>query len=141
MNIRWIHRMWLRILALVLAAGLTAFGLISISAAPLWPVVGVAVATVALFWNSMTSRLDKPLCLNCGDELNQTVGTQYGIICKSCGCLNEPIGEIRVADSSKDKASTNTTLAAAPSPSELTLSTSTNTPAQSQANAPATQNA
>jgi len=135
MNIRWVHQMWLRILALVLAAGLTAFGLISISAVPLWPVVGVTVATLALCWNSMTSRLDKPLCLNCGDELNQAVGTQYGIICNSCGCLNEPIGEIPVADSTTKDRPYKTSIAAADSPSQLINSvTAHSTPAQSHAN-------
>ena len=57
--------------------------------------VGVAVATVAFFWNGLTSRLDKPVCLHCGHEINRDLGTQYGVICTQCGSLNEPIGERR----------------------------------------------
>jgi hypothetical protein len=85
--------MWLRTLALVVGVSLTVFTLVSFAAAPVWPVVGVAVATVAIIWNGMSSRLDSPTCLTCGHDLRQEPGSQYGIICPGCGGLNEPVGE------------------------------------------------
>lgn len=86
----WLHKTWLKTLALAVAAAITVFGLISIAAAPAWPVVVGAVAALALVWNGMTSRLAQPTCLTCGKDLaNQPAGL-YGVICPDCGGLNEP---------------------------------------------------
>ncbi|MFZ4430464.1 MAG: hypothetical protein ACOYPS_08925 [Phycisphaerales bacterium] len=98
MKIRWLHQMWLRTLALLLAVGLTVFTLVSLAAAPVWPIVGVAVATVAILFNGISSRLDSPTCLHCGTDIKQEPGSQYGIICPRCGGLNEPMGERPDAD-------------------------------------------
>ena len=89
---KWLHKTWLRSLALLLAVAITVFTLVSLAAAPLWPVMGFAVATAALVWNGMASRLDAPTCLHCGSGIGTEPGSQYGIICPKCGGLNEPIG-------------------------------------------------
>ncbi len=92
MNLSWLHKTWLRVLALTFGVVLTAFTLVSLAAAPVWPVVGVAVAAAALMWNGVTSRLDTPTCLGCGHKLTDQTGSQYGIECRECGLLNEPVG-------------------------------------------------
>jgi hypothetical protein len=86
----WLHKTWLKTLALAVAVAITVFGLVSLAAAPVWPVVGVAVAALALVWNGMTSRLSQPTCLHCGENLNDQPAGLYGIICPGCGGLNEP---------------------------------------------------
>jgi hypothetical protein len=45
-----------------------------------------------LVWNGATSRLDTPTCLRCGHKLTDQTGSQYGIECRECGTLNEPVG-------------------------------------------------
>ncbi len=92
---KWLHQVWLRVLALFLAAGLVVIGLVAVTAAPMWPLLGVAVATVAVVWSNMTSRLDRPTCLHCGLDIKNEPGSQYGIMCPGCGGFNEPVGERR----------------------------------------------
>jgi hypothetical protein len=91
-TLRWIHKVWLRVIALLFAASLLVLGVVSVTAAPVWPIVGVAVATVAVMWTNITSRLDRPTCLHCGHDIENQPGSQYGIVCDKCGGLSEPVG-------------------------------------------------
>ena len=88
----WLHKTWLRVLALMVAACLTVFALISLAAAPAWPVIGVTVAAMALVWkSSIAPRIVKPSCLHCGASLKGQPTGEYGAICRDCGGLNHPM--------------------------------------------------
>ncbi len=91
-TLRWIHKVWLRVIALLFAASLLVLGVVSVTTAPVWPILGVAVATVAVMWTNITSRLDRATCLHCGHDIESQPGSQYGIICDKCGGLSEPVG-------------------------------------------------
>lgn len=78
-----------RALWTIVCVGLTALGLISITTIPAWPVVGVAVATVALVLNSLTREVSLAVCLGCGTSLAKAPTGAHGRICPGCGSVNE----------------------------------------------------
>lgn len=82
------QRIRLKFFAALLATTLAVIGAVSWAALPLWPVVGVAVATIALVFNGMTSRLNEPVCWTCGEDLSRMQSGEYGSICPGCGALN-----------------------------------------------------
>ncbi len=92
----WLHRVRIRALTLVLAVAITAFGLIAWAALPAIPVISVAVAAVAMAINSVTARLNEPLCRDCGEDLAGLTAGEYGVVCPSCGLIN-PIKTDRLA--------------------------------------------
>jgi hypothetical protein len=85
----WMHRIRRRVLWIAVGIGLTTLGVISVTTIPAWPVVGVAVATLALVVNGMASRLSQPTCLGCGGSLANQPRGEYGTICPSCGSVNQ----------------------------------------------------
>ena len=89
------HRVRLRVFALLVASALLVIGAVSWAALPLWPVLGVAFATVAFVFNGMTSRLAEPVCWTCGHDLAELKAGEYGVMCPACGSLNHasPGGE------------------------------------------------
>lgn len=90
----WLHKTWLRLLALAVAACLTIFALVSLAAAPAWPVIGVTVAAMALVWkSSIGPRIVRPACLHCGASIKGQPTGEYGAMCRECGGLNHPIGD------------------------------------------------
>src|SRR5688572_11483426 len=88
-DMNWMHRIRLRVFALLVAAALVVIGVVSVMAVPVWPVIGVAAATVALVVNRMTARLSEPVCWECGGDLAQLRAGEYGIACPQCGAINE----------------------------------------------------
>jgi len=84
-----LHSMRLRVLGVVIGLTLCAIGVLSWMALPVLPVVGFAVATAALVVNSMTSRLSKPLCRDCGLDLSNEPTGPYGVACSECGRINQ----------------------------------------------------
>lgn len=84
----WVHRIRLRVFALLVGAALVVIGAVSWAALPLWPVIGVAVATVAFVFNGVTSRLSQPVCWTCGADLDRHQAGEYGVMCPGCGSLN-----------------------------------------------------
>jgi len=84
----WLHRIRLRVFALLVGATLAAIAAVSWAALPVWPVVGVAVATFAFVFNGMTSRLNHPVCWTCGADLARHNAGEYGVMCPACGSLN-----------------------------------------------------
>jgi hypothetical protein len=84
----WVHRIRLRVFALVVGATLVVIGAVSWAALPVWPVIGVAVATVAFVFNGVTSRLAQPVCWTCGADLARQQAGEYGVMCPGCGSLN-----------------------------------------------------
>lgn len=90
----WLHKTWLRLLALMVAACLTVFALVSLAAAPAWPVIGVTMAAMALVWkSSIGPRIVTPACLHCGASLKGQPTGEYGAICRDCGGLNHPFAD------------------------------------------------
>lgn len=85
----WMHRLRLRVLALTVALALAAIGIASAAAWPVWPVLGCAVAAVALVVNRMASRLDHPTCLACGSDLSGQPTGVHGSFCPACGAIND----------------------------------------------------
>jgi len=88
MSVLWMHKVRLRVLWTVVGIGLTTLGVISLTAIPAWPIVGVAVATLALVVNGMTSRLRQPICLGCGGDLTNQPRGEHGAICPTCGTVS-----------------------------------------------------
>lgn len=85
----WFRKLRLRALAILVGAGLTALAVMSFLSLPAWPVIGVAVATVAVVISQMASRLSQPLCLQCGTNLAGQSPGDHGVICPGCGTLND----------------------------------------------------
>ncbi len=107
----WFHKVRLRVFAVVLAGTLAVIGILAWATVPAWPIVGVAIITVAAVVSSMTTKLAMPVCYQCGSNLNTNETGCYGVICEGCGAVNEAVpsienGQIRLAsDDSKDDAS------------------------------------
>ncbi len=80
----------MRALAALLGVSIAAFGLIAWAALPVLPVVGVAVATVAVMINTVAARLDEAMCRDCGQDLVGEAVSDYGVVCPRCGLLNPP---------------------------------------------------
>jgi hypothetical protein len=89
--VNWFQRIRLRVLAVVLAGTLAVIGILAWATVPAWPVVGVAIITVAAVVNSMTTRLAMPVCYQCGSALNPDVTGCYGVLCEGCGAVNEVV--------------------------------------------------
>jgi predicted RNA-binding Zn-ribbon protein involved in translation (DUF1610 family) len=85
----WMHKVRLRVLALLVATTVAAVGLVSFAALPVWPVVGVAVATIALVVNTMTAKMNQPVCWGCGKSIANQPSGGYGVICPDCGALSQ----------------------------------------------------
>lgn len=92
----FLHKIRLRMLAILVAVILTAIGAISLAAAPVWPVIGVAFATVALVFNTMTSRLAGAVCYGCGKDVSKLPSGEYGVICPQCGTVTHTPDTTRI---------------------------------------------
>lgn len=88
----WMARLRLRVLAFVFGLGLTAIGLISLTALPALPILGVAVAAAAVGVNSMTARLKQSVCHGCGKAIGDVPRGAYGTVCPDCGFVTQ-VGE------------------------------------------------
>lgn len=84
----WMHKLRLRAFALIVGTALGAFALVSWATLPLLPVIGVAVAVMALAMGSMTTKLGAATCLDCGADLSGKPAGVYGVTCPSCGAIN-----------------------------------------------------
>lgn len=87
-----LHRIRLRVLAVLVAVGIVVIAAISWASLPVWPVVGVAFAAVALVVNNMTNRLSQPVCWGCGQDISKQQAGAYGRICPACGSVT-PSGD------------------------------------------------
>ena len=77
--------------AVLVAAVLAVIGVLTWATVPAWPVVGVAIITVAAVVNSMTTRLAEPVCYQCGTGLKPAEPGCYGLLCDGCGAINEVV--------------------------------------------------
>ena len=85
----WVHKVRLRVFALIVGIVLAAIGGVSFASGPVWPVIGVAVAATALVVNRMTARLAEPVCWGCEENLTGRPAGDYGVVCPRCGAINE----------------------------------------------------
>ena len=88
----WLQKLRLRVLAIAVALGLAALAAVSFAAAPLLPAIGVAAVAVAFAVNTMTARLGQPACYGCGASLKGVPGGVHGVLCPSCGLVNDAPG-------------------------------------------------
>ncbi|MEN1704734.1 MAG: hypothetical protein AAGJ54_04385 [Planctomycetota bacterium] len=88
----WFRKLRLRVFGVIVGGSLAVVTALSVASIPVLPVVGVAVITVAALVNGMTSKLAEPACRTCGapQTADAEVGV-YGVICESCGAINEPV--------------------------------------------------
>jgi hypothetical protein len=83
--VTFLHSMRRRVMWIVVGVGLTTLGVISMTTLPAWPIVGAAVATIALVLNGMTRSLRGEVCLGCGTSIAGLPHGDYGVICPGCG--------------------------------------------------------
>lgn len=88
-KVTWIHKVRLRVLAVLVGMGLAVLAVTSWTAIPALPVIGVAVAFAAAAVNKVSSRLNHPTCWSCGIDLAGTPVGAHGSICPDCGAVNE----------------------------------------------------
>jgi hypothetical protein len=86
----WLHRLRLKLLAFVAALVLAGVAVASVTTVPLWGVVGMTVAAVAVAVNTLGSRLSHPTCLGCGRDISAERHGAYGVMCPGCGTINQP---------------------------------------------------
>jgi hypothetical protein len=91
--VTFLHKTRLRVLAFTLGLGLAALGLISLTAIPAWPVLGVAFAVAVVACNKLALRLSDEVCLGCGSDLASQPKGERGVICPSCGTINHWLGD------------------------------------------------
>lgn len=101
----WFQKIRLRVFAVLVAVILAVIGVLTWATVPAWPVVGVALITVAAVVNSMTTRLAEPVCYQCGTALPPAEPGCYGLVCDGCGAVNEVVpmqGRYRLAAGGDD---------------------------------------
>lgn len=89
-GLSWLRTLRLKVLAYALIIPLAAWGVIALS--PAWaalPIVGVAVAAVTMTLNKMTQRLGQVTCWTCGADLTGAPESVVGVVCDSCGAINQ----------------------------------------------------
>ena len=88
-GLSYLRRLRLRVFAVIAAGAVATVGLVSFLALPPIPVVGVALITVAAVVNTMTSRLSTAVCWSCGEDLAGAKAGVHGVMCESCGAVNQ----------------------------------------------------
>ncbi|MEM7628019.1 MAG: hypothetical protein AAF995_01165 [Planctomycetota bacterium] len=83
-----LHRVRLRVFAVLLAIGLAALGVLGWTTLPALPVVGVAVVAAVAVVNTMASKLAVGVCAGCGGSIEGQPSGTYGITCETCGTIN-----------------------------------------------------
>jgi predicted RNA-binding Zn-ribbon protein involved in translation (DUF1610 family) len=91
----WIRQLRRQAFGAFVCAVLLAVTTLTVSTLPWLPVVGVAVASVAVAVHKITSRLhhQHPMCLACGRDLAAEPQGVHGVVCPDCGAIHS--GSIR----------------------------------------------
>ncbi len=90
-HLSFLHKLRLRVLAILVGSGLAVFGLLSLVSWPALPIIGVAVITVAAMVHRVTHKLSAPTCHACGHDLTGLPEASIGLICPDCGSVNLPL--------------------------------------------------
>ncbi len=86
----WISLIRWRAAAWVLGIALATTATIMFTGIAVLPIVGVAAAAAVVSLNRIATRLNKPICLACGEDLTgQPIGP-IGAVCPSCGAIHQP---------------------------------------------------
>jgi hypothetical protein len=108
--VTFLHETRRRVLWVVAGVGVTALAVVSWTALPALPVVGVAVAAIALVVNRMTAGLRESVCLGCGQDVSQLPHGEHGVICPNCGHITsnmhlaeDPVGPTIIPDPEDDE--------------------------------------
>jgi hypothetical protein len=88
-DMRLLDRIRTRALWVFVGVVTTMIGVIVWTTLPAWPIVGVAVATLVIAVNSLTSRLQGDSCLGCGQSLANQPQSENGTFCPGCGLVNQ----------------------------------------------------
>jgi hypothetical protein len=106
--VTFLHETRRRVLWVIVGVGVTAVAIASWTALPALPIVGVAVATLALVVNRLTQGLRQSTCLGCGQDVSQLPHGEHGVICPHCGHITsdmhlaeDPVGPT-LADPDED---------------------------------------
>lgn len=87
-QVAYLHKLRLRALGVLVGLGLAVFGIISMTAAPAWPIVVGAVAVAALVVNKVAAQLSSTVCIGCGQKIDAEPVGQYGVVCPKCGTVS-----------------------------------------------------
>lgn len=87
-QIAYLHKLRLRAFGIVVGLGLATLGILSMSILPALPVVVGAFAVAALVVNKVAAQLSNPVCIGCGEKLDNEPLGQYGVICPKCGTIS-----------------------------------------------------
>ena len=101
-RVRWVDRFRLRALGWVVGIALCALATISLTTVPAWPVVGVAIAVAVVALNTVTARLNVPSCLVCGESVAEEPAGEHGVVCPSCGAVNDRPGAVAQLEAPND---------------------------------------
>ncbi len=88
----WFRRLRRTAVAATIAIAALAVATLSLTSLPTWPIVGVACLAVATAVNTIASRLSPTtmMCFECGSPLDGQKAGTYGVVCASCGTINQP---------------------------------------------------
>lgn len=85
---RLMQRIRVRVLWVLAGVLATAVGVIVWTTLPVWPVVGVAVATLVVAVNKLTTKISPETCYGCGLSLKDQPPGEHGRLCPTCGTIN-----------------------------------------------------
>lgn len=84
----YLHKLRLRAFGVLLGLALAAIGILSMTTAPVWPIVVGAAAVAAITINKVASRLSRTVCIGCGQRIETEPVGQYGVVCPKCGTVS-----------------------------------------------------
>ena len=86
----WFQIVRFRVLALAIVVLIAGITIASLSAFPVWPVVGATIAAFAVAVNTFGHRLNTDICFHCGNDLKGLPSGEHGVVCTKCGKLSFP---------------------------------------------------
>lgn len=89
-RLTWHGRIKVRAIIWAVGIPLAAWGAIVLS--PAWltlPVIGVALTALGVSVSKVTRHVDQPVCWTCGGDLSAEHAFEHGLVCPSCGALNQ----------------------------------------------------
>lgn len=84
-----LHRIRRQVVWVVAGIAGLAVAAIVLTAAPTLPIIGAALATIAVAVQSLGRELKVDRCMNCGESLVSQPRGAHGVICPRCGSLDE----------------------------------------------------
>lgn len=98
----WMHRLRLRVFAVLVGSVLAVLAVLSLVSWPAWSVVSVAFITVAAVVHKMTGKLRATTCAGCGGDLTGLAAGEHGFTCPDCGAVNLPMTHFAMGDEDDD---------------------------------------